>query len=344
MDLLENVYNKIIDKSSILNLVDEYTLYCFYLNAVVEINQVILSPIRTTKVDNLPSFRVFYGRNGVLRWYDHGIGGKGGDVFDLVKMMYNLSNFQDAINKINQDFELGWEGKYKVEGTPLETLKPIVKDPAQIDAICHDKLTPAALEYWKKYNVTPELLEEYCIKQVKYVVIDDFLKAAEPLCFSYRIGRFMKIYQPFSTEHKFINNYPSTYVEGLYQLMKNPNRKNKLLIITKSTKDVLVLRSLGIEAIAPKAENNPIPQFILDTLEAEYEDIVTLFDPDAAGDMARTRYNYPGLCLTYEEETKVKDIADYMFVYGPEKTKAELNRLLTTADAKYNYFLDMLNS
>lgn len=343
MDLLENIFNKVIDKSSILNLVDEYTLYCFYLDTVVEINQVTLSPIRNKKADTLPSFRIFYNRKGQLYWYDHGLGGKGGDIFDLVKILFTLDNFQDAIVKVNQDFELGWESKYQVQGQPLTVLKPITKDPAEIDAVCYENFTPEGLAYWSSYNITPEILNEYNIKQVKYIKLDGLFKATnKTLAFSYRIGKYLKIYQPFNPDHKFINNYPANYVEGLYQLMKNPNRKSKLLIIIKSTKDIMVLRSLGFEAIAPKAENNPIPQFLLDTLEAEYEQIVTFFDPDEAGDRARARYKYPGLCLTPDPVLKIKDPADYIRIYGPEKTKQEILRLLKEAGIKFNAFLDLL--
>jgi len=347
MDLLENIYNKVVDKSSILNLVDEYTLYCFYLDAVIEINQVILSPIRTKKTDVLPSFRIFYNRHGRLYWYDHGLGGKGGDIFDLVKILFGLESFQDAVVKINQDFELGWESKYKVEGHPLEALKPLTKDPSNIDAVCYDDFTPEGLAYWLSYYITPEILQRYNVKQVWYIKIDDLFKSlskAAGVAFSYRIGKYLKIYQPFDPEHKFINNYPPTYVEGLYQLLTNPNRKNKLLIITKSTKDVMVLTRLGFEAISPKAENNPIPQFILDTLEAEYDQIVTLFDPDDAGERARARYNYPGLCLTPDPVLKIKDPADYIKVYGPDKTKQEILRLLQEADIKFDAFLDLLET
>lgn len=329
MDLLDNLFNKIVDKSSILNLVDEYTLYCYYLNAEIEINQVTLSPIRTSKADVLPSFRIFYGRNNKLNWYDHGLGGKGGDIFDLVRILFNLSNFQDAINKVNQDFELGWQGKYVVEGKPLEALKPIIRDPADIDAVCHDDFTLKGFQYWKDYHISREILKEYNVRQVKYVLLDKRFKTADELSFSYRIGKFLKIYQPHSVEHKFINNYPPNYVEGLYQLMQRKDRRKDLLIITKSTKDVMVLRMLGFDAIAPKAENNPIPQFLLDTLEAEYDELVTLFDPDAAGERARARYPYRGLQHVPEPEKKIKDTADFIKVYGPAATLAEIQRLLT---------------
>lgn len=329
MDLLENLYNKIVDRSSILNLVDEYTLYCYYLNAEVEINQVTLSPIRTSKADSLPSFRIFYGRAGKLYWYDHGLGGKGGDVFDLVKILFTLDSFQDAINKINQDFELGWQSK-TVNGKRLDTLKPIIRDPADIDAICHDEFTLKGISYWRDYGISREILQEYNVRQVKYVLLDRRFKSADELSFSYRIGKFLKIYQPHSVDHKFINNYPPNYVEGLFQLMQRKDRRTDLLIITKSTKDIMVLRTLGFDAIAPKAENNPIPQFLLDTVEGLYDEVVTLFDPDEAGTRARARYKYRSICHIPEPERGIKDTADYMKIYGADRTRTEIFRLLNS--------------
>src|SRR6478735_11973827 len=95
------------DKKAILDLVDDYTLFCYYLNDDVFVNQVILSPLRDPskdQPDTLPSFVIYESRYNKLRFFDHGKGGKGGDIFDFVQELYGLNTFGEACIKICQDF------------------------------------------------------------------------------------------------------------------------------------------------------------------------------------------------------------------------------------------------
>lgn len=318
------------DRAEILNLVDDYTLFCYYLNEEVYVNQVILSPLRDPakdQPDTQPSFVIYESRYNKLRYYDHGRGDKGGDIFDLVQELYGLTSYKQACIKICQDFGIG---AYTTEVglARRQFLQPGVKIKPKVeikDVISFPAMTAEGEAYWKQYHLTPEILEEYNVKQVRSLISSRTISTIPNMAFSYRIGTYYKIYQPFEPDYKFLNNYPTNYVEGLYQLSQRKTADD-LLIITKSTKDVMVLRLLGYDAIAPKGENILITKEILSSLEKRFKKIVLLFDNDAAGVKGAAKYSYPTIWMP--GDSGAKDISDFIKIYGPQEAYELMLQLL----------------
>jgi len=323
-DILSRLSAYFPDKNQILNLVDEYTLYCYYLNDEVYINQVILSPLRDPAKDSpdtKPSFVLYEGRDNKLRYYDYGIGNKGGDIFDLVQTLYGLKTLQEVCNKISADFGLGYAGLVNSNNntTKKDFLAPAERKakPKLIikDVVALKSFTITGKNYWDEYHITPEILEEYNVKQISSIITDRSIFTLKSLAFSYRIGDKFKIYQPFEEDNRFVNNYPSNYVEGLMQL-HTKNYPGEVLIITKSTKDVMVLRLLGYASIAPKAENILITPEILTMLKTKYNKILILFDDDKAGHRGADKYEFNKIWIP--AETNCKDISDFIKANGPQ--------------------------
>lgn len=324
------------DKFAILDLVDDYTLFCFYLNDEVYINQVILSPLRNPALDQpdtIPSFVIYESRYNKLKYFDHGQGGKGGDIFDFVQELYGLPDFKSACQKISSDFGLGLYPNENCHTAQQVFLTPgdrRIKPRADIqNIISQPKFTPEGKAYWDQYHITPEILTEYCVTQVRSLITNRAISTLKTLAFGYRIGNKYKIYQPYEPEFKFMNNYPSNYVEGLFQLVKRGS-DNKLLIITKSTKDVMVLRLLGYDAISPKGENILIPADTIQKLKLQFKRIVMLFDNDKPGIKGVGKYaehNFENIWIPSTEGTK--DVSDFIAKFGPQKT--------------YELLLDLLN-
>lgn len=325
-DLLDDLYQKHFpSRSAIFSLVDDYTLFCFYLEQEVIINQAILSPLRVLKADTLPSFVVYPGRNNELRYFDHGTG-EGGSVLDFIQALYGYKTLEDVYARISEDFSLDLVAK-TVDKTKLVYLKPGDYSRIGFKDVINQEFTAEGMAYWNSYHITREILDEYEVHQVKYILLDDG-KMIKPLglTFSYRIGLHHKVYQPFNPEMKFRNNFPRNYVEGYYQLMKR-KVKSQILFITKSTKDVLCYRRMKLDAVAPKAENQVIPDFIIEELKKIYPYIFMVFDDDPAGRKGVTRYPFPAIWIPREE--LVKDTADHMKKYSPEITKQLLKRLVS---------------
>ena len=82
----------------------------------------------------------------------------------------------------------------------------------------------------------------------------------------------MKIYRPHSLtrKDKWRNNCGTYDLQGLAQL---PD-KGKLLIITKSLKDIMVLYEYGYTAVAPQSEHSSIPTSLMENLKGRFDKII----------------------------------------------------------------------
>ena len=58
---------------------------------------------------------------------------------------------------------------------------------------------------------------------------------------------------------------------------------NDTLIITKSLKDVMCLRSLGYWAIAPHSESSRISELHVENIHSKFNSVYVLYDNDEAG-------------------------------------------------------------
>src|ERR1700750_1621850 len=100
----EELYRAIVPtKESVLEAIDEYTLYCFYTG----IPDLVLAHEYSApyRVDERPSFTVYPNTRGdtEFMWKDQATG-ESGDIFKLVKKLNNLKTTSDAIYHIASDF------------------------------------------------------------------------------------------------------------------------------------------------------------------------------------------------------------------------------------------------
>ncbi len=274
-DLLQSLTNKhVLCKESVLQLVDPYTLFCHYYEAELIINQPVLSTVRED--DTRPSFCIYY-KNNELLYYDYG-GGTGGDVFQFVGARYGLS-VPDALKKINYDFQLGYEGVIK-RTEPLISRIPKIKPKKQLAVTSKSGFSEEGKAFWDSFHISQDILKLYNVKEVEAIHVDENWFRPRALCFVYYIGKYIKLYYPFNPKgDKFFNNYPRNYVEGYLQLPST----GRLLILTKSLKDIMTFRAMGIISAGPKGENVSIPEHILHELERRFDRIITFVDPDKAG-------------------------------------------------------------
>lgn len=235
------------------------------------------SPIRPDDTD--PSFNIFYVTRGTAErefmWKDQATG-RVGDIFGMVQGMHNppLTRRQAEL-KIAGDFNLTSE-------TISAPKVVLVTAPKKTDIEIHihsRRFTTNELKYWAKYNVSPQLLAEYNVTAFDFYWLmrgQVVPYTAPEYSFAYRIQDRYKLYWPFEKkEDKFRNNLRPDDVEGLAQYIPSD-----LLIITKATKDVLFLRSIGLTAVAAKSENTYIPEATIRQFLMENKRVITLFDND----------------------------------------------------------------
>jgi hypothetical protein len=315
-----------VTEQEILERVDEYSLYCFYLEFEPIIGCKYNSKLRAG--DDYPSFGV-YERTSVRRsggdfineymWKDQALPGKNfGDIFDLVKIIYNLPSRFNAIWKVCADFNLG--GDYEAQKT-LAVVEPVYTPPTRI-RIESRAFTTKDLEYWNKYNISQEILEAYSCTAIRCVWFNEFqeIPVMPQQAYAYRIHDRYQIYQPHASKAlKFRNDWTELHIPGWFQL-----QGNELCINTKAFKDVMCLRSFGYDAISPRGENILLPSKAIEVLQRRFKRVVTLFDNDGK----HSADSYPFDKIFIPLESKAKDITDYCAMYGREKTAELLKQLL----------------
>lgn len=268
----------LLTEEDILERVDEYSLFCFYLGyEPIPHRGRYRSPIRTT--DDNPSFGIFYTKKNPLReflWKDQATGDVG-DIYYLVQKMFQYATKAQARQRILFDSglmtgstDMGNRLQYHEVPEILETKIKIKSRP----------FTFPELKYWQEVNINQAVLDKYLIKAVQMFWLYEEQKEpffGKQFSFAYEVLDRYKLYNPFEKrEYKFRHNMSDQHIEGLLQL----EYKSPLLVITKSLKDVAFLSTLGYEAISPRSENTPILPEILQALESRYIRLVTLFDND----------------------------------------------------------------
>lgn len=315
-----------LSKEAILEAVDEYSLYCFYLGFDPELKTRYSSPLREGDED--PSFSIFenWYEPCEFRWKDSARG-ISGDIFDLIAWLYPSLDFRSKVfAKIDQDFNLGLTQGEKVHADKVKLKdRPVDKPVTNIRIIPLKEFSLEAVAFWSSFGISVNTLNLYKVYQVQYLWMNDFQEvpiAPKGLCFAYQEIDKYKIYQPYDQEFKFRNNYPHTFIEGFHQL----RYESDTLIITKSRKDVMLLHELGYEAVSPKSENTVIPIEYIKYFKKRYKRVLILFDNDMKhkGDA----YEFPKIYVPLE--TGEKDITDYRKKFGHDLT-AQLMKELVNA-------------
>jgi len=314
--------NILLSNEDILERVDEYSLYCHYLGyEPVPGTGKYRSPVRTN--DDDPSFGIFYttkNPNREFLWKDQA-NGQVGDIFRLVQYMFGYRTVDEARRKIIQDLGMG---EKTVEDRTQLVYHPVPKSFITDIRVASRMFTQPELKWWADINIGPSLLERYYTTALRFYWLAQEQEVpynAKEFTFAYRIFDKYKIYQPFAPkEFKFRHNLTDQHIEGLEQL----EFKQDLLVIIKSLKDVMFLKSIGYESIAPRSENTLINPGVLRALEGRYKRIVTFFDND--GKHKASEYPYPRVEIpswaSYKDPT---DVARYT---GIGVATAIVNQLL----------------
>jgi hypothetical protein len=313
----------------ILEAVDEYSLFCFYLEFEPVVGNVYNSPIRLG--DDVPSFGIYERKKSPhlysteFMWKDAALPYPNfGDIFDLLCQLFSeVATRTDALMKIAADFQL-INPVIITERKKLILYEPTFKMPSDI-SIKSKPFLRRDLDYWKQYNVGPEALAEYNTTSVEvYWLAKDSKPFFPKQCYGYRIHNKYQLYQPFVEKRKkFVNNWDELCVPGWAQL-----KGYDTLIITKAYKDVISLstlqKELKFDVIAPRGENILLPNAAIIAASKRFKNIFTLMDND--GKTSADKY-------TFRKETipissGQKDPTDFMKAYGVEEIKTLLKTFI----------------
>lgn len=308
-----------ITKSYLLSKYSEETFMEYYLGVEVK-KGLFCSPLRQ---DNNPTCSFYRNKTGELIFHDFS-GAFYGNFISVVMEKYRCS-YNKALNIIAEDFGLKSNCTNKIEHINVPT-KVYPTGPANIRVEVKD-FTNKELKWWKDYGITPDILKKFHVYSCKNIFLNGELVNTSKnnnLMFGYYGGKkdkleLWRIYFPNRKTYRFLTNWPAKKIQGFNQLPK----EGKLLVITKSMKDVLCFYALGITAIAPNSENIFISDSVLDDLKRRFKYIVVMYDNDQAGiaNMRKIKKSHPELIYYFISRSyNAKDISDFYKMNGRKKT------------------------
>jgi hypothetical protein len=299
----------------ILSKVTEYDIYKYYIGSDFKIGRITNSPLRN---DNNPSFGIFKALNKSLLFKDQATGDSGNCITFVAKL--NNISYKKAEKLIYKDI-IANKLKISTVGTNIKE----AFDTATMISIKKKNFTSTDDLYWGQFNIDRLTLKHFNVYPISNYWINDLLSQdvysnINPI-YAYQIYLKFKIYKPLNPnkKYKWVGNVGMYDIQGLEQLPLN----GKLLIITKSLKDVMVLYKMGITAIAPQGEGHNIPDKIIQNLKNRFEEIIIFYDNDEAGIKASlkltTKYNFKNILI--DDTYNCKDISDFVKDYTFEKAK-----------------------
>ena len=320
--MLNFEFERKITKEFLLEKYSEETYFEYYLGIPVS-KRLVCSPIRQ---DRHPTCSFYRNKNGELIFKDFGAN-TNYSFINVVMEIFRLGYYQ-ALNKIATDFGLLKSDVNYNKQSPIKiATKKFVKDEPTIIQIEKKDFSKEELDWWNQYGITKEILKEYNVYSCKHVFLNGRLRVKSTdtnFIFGYYFGKqngreLWKIYMPMRDSYRFINNLDAKRIQGFKQIPDS----GSLLVITKSQKDLMCFKRMGIPAIAANSEHLFPESKVMDNLKRRFTNIVVLYDNDKTGlhRMWEIRKQYPELNYIWiPKKYKAKDISDYCKMYGLNKT------------------------
>lgn len=351
-----------VTKEFILERISQERIFEQYLQISIPDDSTtrICSPLRS---DKNPTVSFKYDKSGKLKMKDWS-GQFWGDCFDVVGFMIGEnSNSKDGFINILTDIArrnnfLSFTGEYTIV-TPknYENLKK-VKERVVIE-FNRRPFDVNDARYWLQFKITSKqyLTDNFCFPvQEAFTYYNNIpnriycYSGDSDICYAYFQGRDEKnnsICQLYFPNRTHDRRWKTTHYRlfGMLQLLPN-----EICVITKSYKDVLVLRklvalaNLPITVICVPAENYLMSKSEYDIIKRNHDLIVTLFDFDFAGrNLAykyKTVYNCPTLFLTNGKRGtkynyKAKDISAYCAANSTENAVELVEKTYNYLKTKY---------
>lgn len=310
-----------ITKNYLLSKFSEETYMEYYLGIPVS-KKLYRSPLRK---DNTPTCSFYRNKSGDLIFKDFR-GDFYGNFISVVMYKYHCT-YHRALKIIANDFGLIKDDSIPKTKGVINTNAPKFKCSStsfiQIEA---KEMSPSELMWWKDYGITPKILKKFNVFSCKNVFLNGNVIATSSIhcpIYGYYGGKkdgveLWRIYFPKRKSYRFLSNWSSKKIQGYKQIPKT----GKLLVITKSLKDVMTLYSLGIPAIAPNSETLFIPDNTLEELKGRFENIILFYDNDLPGisNMKKIKDKYNIKCVWIPRSLGAKDISDLYKKYHRAKT------------------------
>lgn len=308
-----------ITKEFLLSKNSEETYMSYYLGVPMQ-KGLFRSPLRN---DQHSTCSFFKGQTGNLYFKDFATGQC--LTFEGVVMEKYHCTYPNALKIIAKDF--GYIQSSEVKKQEIKIQPKFEGEKETFIQVEIKDFSESELKWWNSFGVTKQTLDKYKVYSIKTVFLNGNIYAQStqhsPI-YGYYFGKKenieqWRIYMPKRKEFRFIGNVSTKTIQGYKQLPDN----GKLLVITKSMKDTMLLSSLGIPAVAPNSETQFVSEKLLDEFRERFKNIVLLYDSDLTGvrfmNKIRKQYRDLIVCMI-PRKYEAKDISDFYQKYGRSKT------------------------
>jgi len=320
-----------VSYTKILNSVDQFQLWSWFLGYCVSEGQMICNPMRVdTHANCWLSWGITKNRYVVLNDFAdrrfHGF-----TIFDALIYSYGLT-FKEATEKIYEEFIL--PGNIKLQDQPaFEAKKDEFNFILQIQPWTlngKDVFIPEDKLFWEQYEITSQQLQQDNVKSNRLILFNsrskphqlNQLSVTPSYTYLFKSGT-KKCYNPYHKTNKWISTATEEDVGGWNTLNNND------LIVTKSYKDWRVLKNSGYNTIWLQNEGCKIPFDKLIKLQ-EIKTKFILFDNDAPGiqasqQLAEYANQFDDSYIpVWFDESMPKDSADIVKNYSSRVLEQEL--------------------
>ena len=317
-------FNTPITKQYLLSKYSDEDYMSFYLQRHID-KKLFRSPLRK---DKNPTCSFYRNKSGELIFHDFATG-QHLNFIGVVQEMYHL-NYGASLKLIARDFNLG---NFDICAHKFLGNHPTVKTegPANIRVEIQD-FTKKDLDWWESLGISEEILKKYKVFSCKNVFLNNNIVTFNGnLTFGYYGGKInnielWRIYYPNRKSYRFLTNWPSKKIQGFDQLPKY----GKLLVITKSMKDVMSMSSFNITACSPNSETQFLSDSVLEQLKSRFKHIIVMYDNDKPGkyNMFKIRKRHPELNYFCIPKGYAKDFTDTYKLLGRKKMISCIKQVL----------------
>lgn len=308
-----------LTKDDILQKIGSEAIYRAEISDM-KIGRAMSNPMRK---DQNPSFSVFIGEDGNLHHIDYADDRYKGGCIELVMQKYGLQ-WKEAVEQIGRQWGL-------LEGIQIHKI-PEVAEKRSLEATRRHCMIQVQTrpwdsrdtKYWGQYGITREIMvQERCwpISEL-YINRQREKLDKDEIAYVYQYDQGMKIYMPQRTkEDKWKSNISTKLIEDIDQL-----NGHKKVIVSKSKKDKLVLRSLlPQDVMVISTQNESVSSYTEDVVQLLADRQVWIsYDSDPPGKQASIRvtsrwgYKHVNVPDTLYINDGLKDWAEVYAKYGPD--------------------------
>jgi hypothetical protein len=342
-----------LNKDFILSKITSEQIFEYYLQIKVQTNILYKAPPVIRVGDNNPTCSFYYSYNGKLRFQDFA-GYFHGDCFDVVGYILKVNSndkkgFSIILDQIARDFKLHkYQNKNHITSGNTFDVREVAKVKVKpLIEFQKRNWTKSDADFWLAGNINSKLLTYGRVFPCQYIWLNNNLiynfNPKDPAYAYFFKEKEIKIYYPNRKEYRFLGN--TSYIQGLDIL-----KPDQIGIVTKSYKDVLSLKSFGIQAIAPSSETNLISLEDWYNIKYYCNHWFSLLDYDRTGIKMAIKlkklynitplffYNYKPInkegkftgstiIKDFQSFTNVKDFYDYVKYYGKDNTFNLINKV-----------------